>query len=127
MIFLAVVLTFLEKNSANLQMLLRHFVLHKCARPRQAIPLITGVIIHLKCRQKRIKRKENNVTVSKELRRYLSNIVHHAKHDCFPSTLVNVLRNDPVKFWHYISDTKKFIDQINVSGVTVGDKEYQII
>lgn len=59
---------------------------------------------------------------SEELRKELSNPVHDARQHYFSNTVVSFLKNYRVKFWRYVSHTKKSNYQINIYGMAVCDK-----
>lgn len=97
----------------------RSFIPMKSKRIRNMSPWITRPIIHLKRKLKRMRNKRNTSKDIPELSRALKLEVRTARKNFFSNTLVNFMKNQPQKFWRYLSKPEDRAGKLEIGGSMV--------
>lgn len=98
------------------------FIPSKRKKVHKHTPWMTRSIIHLKRKVKRLKKKHADPKIIADALDKLAHAVHTSKEYYFNTSLANFIKNDPKKFWNYISEKKKPISQVFVNGSMVSDQ-----
>lgn len=101
----------------------QNFVPNKRKRVYKHTPWVTRKIIHLKRRIKRLKKRHVQSPVVEEIKNTLAREVRGSKDYYFKTLLPNFIKNDPSKFWNYISEKKKPVKEIVVGGSVISDPQ----
>lgn len=91
---------------------LERFISNRTVRARRTTPWITRSIIHIKRKLKRLNKKKSNSSSVPELSNELSRQLREAKHNYFSGTLTRFLRQDPDRFWRFLTEAKKPIKKL---------------
>lgn len=98
---------------------INNFIPNKRKKTNKRTPWMTRSIIHLKRKIKRLKKRHAPRSVIRELQSSLANEVQQSKDYYFKTVMPNFLRDDPSKFWNYLSESKKPVTSISVNGKTI--------
>lgn len=97
------------------------FIPNKLKKRTKFTPWVTRPILHLKRKAERLRKKRAASQRLGEVRSALHEAIQREKSFYFNTTLANFIKDDPQKFWAYISDRKKNVEQISVNGSLVSD------
>lgn len=98
----------------------QRYVPLKKKRVNREYPWFTREMIHLKRKIKR-QRKRRNTSDFSSLTSKLRELTRSAKESFFSDTLPSFMKNEPQKFWRYLSKDKRGISEIRVAGESIVD------
>lgn len=85
---------------------IENFIPSKRKKVHKHTPWMTRGIIHLKRKAKRLKKKHADPKLISDTLNNLADAVHSSKEYYFNTSLANFIKNDPKKFWNYISEKR---------------------
>lgn len=102
---------------------LRTFIPNKVKKTAKLTPWVTRDVIHLKRKVKRMRRRRAPREAVQMAQTALNETLKLAKRRYFQKTLPNFIRNAPQKFWGFLREKKKVINQIKRGDVLLTDKQ----
>lgn len=102
---------------------LDNFIPNKTKKTRKSNPWITREVLHLKRKLKRIRKRGAAANIVEAARTAFNEALKRSKWHYFQHTLPNFLNESPQKFWDFLNQKKKSVDEIQIDGVQIVDKE----
>lgn len=97
------------------------YIPSRSVRTNQNNPWISREIIHLHRRLKRAKRRHSPPSKLNSLKTLLASKLSDAKTKYFSQTLPSFIKSCPEKFWRYLGDRPKDLQQISINGYVTCD------
>lgn len=100
---------------------LDNYVPTKHKRKNRENPWVNRDIIHMKRKLKRAKKSKSSNCDIKSLQLELNNQISEARNNYFSCTLLKFLKQEPQKFWLYLTERNKPVEQIKANDAVITD------